>query len=77
MKELNINMTFRQVGGIWQRVDSQSQKPPILADTLKKLEIVIDDNCQFCRIIRYYDNIKETIIYRAYGGKITIQRHTR
>lgn len=68
-------MEFRQVGGTWLRVDSREPKPPTLAEILETLNIVIDDDTQFCRIIRYYNNIKRTITYRANGGTITINIH--
>lgn len=63
---------FRKVGGVWQRVDSQSQKPLTLAEFIKQLGIIIDDDCQFCRIIRN----NKTITYRAYGGTIEITTTT-
>lgn len=65
-------MTFKEVDGKWLRVDSQDQKPPTLAEVLNTINIVLDDDTQFCRIIRYWADIKETITYRAYDGKITI-----
>lgn len=68
----NKQMIFREVDGLWVAVDSAGQTPPTLADILSELNIVKDDNCQFCRIVRYYDKVKETIEYRAYGGTIRI-----
>lgn len=69
----NETMIFRESGGKWLRVDSREQEPPTLANILEKLNVIIDDNAQFCRIIRYYDKWKQTIIYRAYTcAKITI-----
>ena len=65
-------MTFQEVGGQWLRVDSRDPAPPTLAEVFNELQIIIDDNTQFCRIIRYYEKYKETITYRAYGGRITI-----
>lgn len=71
-----IQMIFQEIDGLWVAVDSACQTPPTLADTLSKLKIVIDDNTQFCRIIRYKGRIKETIEFRAYGGRIRIN-HTQ
>lgn len=66
-------MQFRVVDDLWRRVDSREPQAPTLAETLKELEIVIDDSCQFCRIIRYYEDYHETIVYRAYNmSKVTI-----
>lgn len=67
-----IKMIFRQVGGMWRRVDSQANTPPTLADTLKELELIVDDNAQFIRIKRYYKEFNETIVYKADYGKVTI-----
>ena len=65
-------MQFREVAGVWQRVDSQEPKPPILADVLNELQIIVDDNAQFLRVIRYEDGKEKTIEYRHYGGEIRI-----
>lgn len=58
-------MIFQEIDGHWVAVDSACQSPPTLADILTQLNIVLDDNCQFCRIIRYNGKVKETIEYRA------------
>lgn len=63
---------FREICGIWRRVDSQEPKPQTLAEYLKELQIIIDENAQFVRIRRYAGKEKEYIEYRAYGGKVTI-----
>lgn len=68
----NKNMKFQEVDGLWRRVDSQEPNPPTLAEVLEQLHIVVDDCTQFCRIIRYTDDYKETIVYRVYGKLITI-----
>ena len=65
-------MIFREIGGKWQRVDSQEPTPPTLAEVLNSINIILDDDAQFCRIIRYWADIKETITYRAHAGQITI-----
>lgn len=63
---------FQEVSGIWRRVDSREPNPQTLADYLKELEIIIDENTQFARIIQYNENIKRTIEYRAHGNKVRI-----
>lgn len=72
MKKIKpIRMIFQEVGGMWRRIDSQEPKPPTLADTLKELNIVIDDKTEFARIRDYlYNNY---IFYRNNGGKIIIE----
>ena len=65
-------MKFQEVDGNWRRVDSQEPNPPTLAEVLEQLNIVVDDNTQFCKIIRYTDKYKETIVYRVYDREITI-----
>lgn len=65
--------TFRNVGGLWLTVDSESPNRPTLADYLKKIDLNIDDSCQFGRFIRYYKNSIITITYRAWNmSKVTI-----
>lgn len=71
MQNKPVEMTFRNVGGQWQRVDSQEPEPPTLADILKELDIIIDDKTEFARIKDYENNLE--IWYRIYGGKITLQ----
>ena len=67
---------FREVDGIWRRVDSQEPEPPTLAEFMKSIFITIDDDTQFCRIIRYGHKCRQTIIYRAYtGAKVRITIH--
>lgn len=73
MKVQNEKATFREVNGLWQRVDSQEPNPLVLADYLENLGILIDDQAQFCKIIRYYVHNKQTIVYRHNGSKITIE----
>lgn len=59
-------ITFRLLSGIWRDVSGDSD---ILADTLSRLGIIIDDDAQFVRIIKF----NRVIEYRAYSGaKITI-----
>lgn len=65
--------TYRNVGGLWLAVDSGSPSRSTLADYLKKIDLNIDDSCQFGRFIRYKDNYKYTITYRAWNmSKVTI-----
>lgn len=65
--------TFRNVGGLWLAVDSGSPSRSTLADYLKKIDLIIDDSCQFGRFIRYNDKYTYTITYRAYNmSKVTI-----
>lgn len=67
--------TFMPIEGIWKDVAGDSGT---LADTLERLNILIDDNTQFCRIIQYDNKICRTITYRAYNGlKITITLQER
>lgn len=65
-------MIFQEIGGQFIAVDSVENSPPTLADILSQLNIILDNNCQFCRIIRYKGKVKETIEYRAYGGRIRL-----
>ena len=72
MKEKEKIMIFREIGGKWVQIDSHDQTPPTLSEILNSINIVLDDDTQFCRIIRYWSDIKETITYRAHGGQISI-----
>lgn len=72
MPHEQIKMTFANVGGRWQRVDSPSRKTQTLAEVLKELEIIVDDDTEYCRIIRYYKEYEVHIIYKIYGGHTTI-----
>lgn len=72
MPNNQIKMTFANVGGIWRRVDSPSLEPQTLAEVLKEIEIIVDDDTEYCRIIRYYKEYEEHIIYKTYGGHTTI-----
>lgn len=65
-------MIFRELEGKWVRVDSRNTTPPTLAEVLNSINIILDDDAQFCRIIRYWTDIRETITYRAHAGQITI-----
>lgn len=66
-------MIFRNVRGMWRRVDSQEPQIPTLAEVLEELHIIIDDSTQFCRIIRYFEEYQQTITYRAYSmAKVVI-----
>lgn len=59
------SIIFREVSGVWQRVDSPSQKPQTLADWLTENNIIMDDDTQFLRIVRF----NKTIEIRHYGGQ--------
>lgn len=66
-------IVFRLIEGIWQDVAGDSGT---LADTFERLGIIIDDNAQFCRIVRYYEKYTEYIEYRAYNqAKVTVNIH--
>lgn len=71
---MNKEYIYRNVSGKWLQINPNAgESAKVLADHLTELQIVIDDDCQFCRIIRYYDEYKKTITYRAYSmSKITI-----
>lgn len=73
MPKQNVKIIlFRQVEGIWQDVAGESGT---LADTLERLNIIIDDCTEFARIIKYSENKHAPnlqIYYRTYGGSITI-----
>lgn len=61
---------FQQINGIW-RVVNVSDSTKTLAEFCEELNILIDENAQFVRIVRN----NERIYFRAYGGKITINIH--
>lgn len=62
--------TFRLVEGVWRSITA-GDSAIILADFLDYHELNIDECTQFARIICG----KTTYVYRAYGGKITINIH--
>lgn len=73
MKPLK-EIQFRPIEGIWQDVAGDSGT---LAETLERLNIIIDDKTQFARIYDYENKI--CIFYRASAMlvKITIWKiHT-
>lgn len=60
---------FEFNGDLWQRINYPAGSPATtLADFLSELDIVVDDDCQFCRIVRYSGKSKTTIEYRAYNS---------
>lgn len=66
---------FRQSGdfSLWTCVSHVLWDGLTLADVLQLFDVVIDQNCQFCRIIRYDGDYVHTLTYRAYNGaKITL-----
>lgn len=71
---MNKEYIYRNITGKWLQINPNAgESAKVLADHLTQLQISIDDDCQFCRIIRYYDNYKETITFRAYSmTKVTI-----
>lgn len=73
---LKKNFIFREIGGMWRRVDSQEPKPLILSDLLEQLNIVVDEHAQFVRIVRYKEYYKEIIEYRAYNSAKIIVTQT-
>lgn len=76
MEKDHKELIFRQVCGTWLQINSPEQTPPTLAEWLESLQIVIDDDAEFCRIKRYFADEYQTIIYRAYNqAKITINIH--
>ena len=63
------SIIFREINGIWRRVDSRLPDGDIiLADFLALYDLVIPEYCQFCRIIEPNRYIE----YRHYGGTIRI-----
>lgn len=68
----HISMHFRQIGGIWLRVDSQSQIPPLLSEVCDNLEIEFPNDCYFARFKKLYMHETHDIVIRQYGGSITI-----
>ena len=77
VRNLKIDFyTFREVDGVWRRVDSLESTPLTLADYLFEFNLVIDADCTFCRIERFNDRGNEltTYEYKAYRscGQIKI-----
>lgn len=66
MKPLK-EIQFRPIEGIWRDVTGDSGT---LAETLERLNIIIDDKTQFARIYDYANDI--CIYYRASAMKIRI-----
>lgn len=66
---------FMNVNGLY--VDITNQIHVSLADYLALQDIVLDDDAQFCRIVRTY--LKTTLTYeiRCHGGKVRINVHVR
>lgn len=59
---------FLQVKGIWR--DVLGTRGDILADVLSAFDLLVDDKAEY---VRYKDYTRGLcIIYRAYGGKITL-----
>lgn len=59
---------FKPIDGVWRCV-SDTTGNYTLADYLRMNNLLIDDDCQFCRIIRP----EWTCTYRAYGAlRITL-----
>ena len=63
-------MTFRNVGGMWRRVDSREPQPPTLAEVLKEFDLQIDDRTEFARIKDYENQLEFKFL--QYGGTITL-----
>lgn len=61
-----FEFTFMPIGvdGSWRCVTSDYAGT--LAEFLALHQLVVDDDCQFCRIIRYDGKYKYTYEYRAY-----------
>lgn len=59
---------FRPVGdhSLWCCVNSKDFEDVLLSSFLRLIDIQVDDDCQFCRVIRYLGNTRTTLIYRFY-----------
>lgn len=67
---------FRKVNGTWLLISERNQIT--LAEFLRQLQIVVDDNTQFARIIQVEKGVQTTIEYRAYTGayvQINVNSH--
>lgn len=61
---------FKEVDGYWTCINAPFG---LLSDFLWKYSILIDEDCQFCRIIENYGADKLIVEYRNYfGNKIRI-----
>ena len=68
-KNEKLEFIFRQVDG--QYVDTTNQFRGTLADFCTAWNIVVDDCTTFCRIRQD----KHEIVFRAYGGAISVNVH--
>lgn len=66
---------FMNVNGLY--VDITNQINVTLADYLALQDIVLDDDAQFCRIVRTFSKTILTYEFRCYGGKVRINVHKR
>ena len=66
----DYRLIFRQIDGEWREITNNlpQYRGVLLADYLEQMEIVIDCDCQFCRVVR--DGL--TFEYRVYGGSVRI-----
>lgn len=66
----DYRLIFRQIDGEWREITNNlpQYRGMLLADYLEHMEIVIDCDCQFCRVVR--EGL--TFEYRVYGGSVRI-----
>lgn len=71
MPKNNIEVIFRQIGGVWQSINTK--EPIIFCEWLRQNQIQFDDNCTFARYEMYegkkLDHLT-MIEIRHYGGQI-------
>ena len=73
------NYIFREVGddSLWMCVSHDLWSGLTLADVLRLIDVELDTDAQFSRIIRFHERTKRTLTIRHYNdAKITLMFNT-